>query len=59
MLKFDQLYSFNEKLANYVLLVFKILLGSEESLWQKKIEDKSCQSNFEKRLSDFDSFLVI
>ena len=25
----------------------------------KKIENKSCQSNFDKRLSDFGSFLVI
>ena len=26
---------------------------------KKKIEEKSCQSNFDKRLSDFGSFLVI
>ena len=25
----------------------------------KQIKDKSCQSNFDKRLSDFGSFLVI
>ena len=25
----------------------------------QKNEDRSCQSNFEKRLSDFDSFLLI
>ena len=31
-------------------------LGYEEA---KKIGDKSCQSNFDKWLSDFGSFLVI
>jgi hypothetical protein len=36
-----------------------MLLGYEEALWQKKIGDKSCQSNFDKRLSDFGSFLDI
>ena len=36
----------------------KILLGYEEALWQKG-EDKSWQSNSDKRASDFGSFLVI
>ena len=58
-LKFDQLYCINEKLANDVLLVSKILLGYEKALWLKKIGDKSCQSNFDTRASDFGSFLVI
>ena len=31
----------------------------EEALWPKKIGDKSCQSNSDKRASDFGSFLVI
>ena len=42
-----------------VLLVSNILLSYEEALWQKKIGDKSCQSNFDTRASDFGSFLVI
>ena len=45
-------------LANDVFLVYRILLGYEEALWPKKIVDKSCQSNFDVRLSDFGSFLV-
>ena len=44
-------------LANHELLVSKVL-KYEEALWPK-IENKSCQSNFDKRLSDFGSFLVI
>jgi hypothetical protein len=40
-------------------LVSEILLVYEEALWPKKIGDKSCQSNVDKLLSDFDSFLVI
>ena len=42
-LKFDQLYCINEKLANDVLLVSKIILGYEEALWPKKLEI-SCAS---------------
>ena len=34
-LKFDQLYCTNELQANDVLLVSKILLGYEETLWPK------------------------
>ena len=34
-LRFDQLYCINELLANYFLLVSKILLGYEEALWPK------------------------
>ena len=49
----------NSYLANDVLLVSKIVLGYEEALWPKKIEEKSCQSNFDTRASDFGSFLVI
>ena len=45
-------------IANDVLLVSKILLGYEEALEPRKIGDKSCQSNFDKRSSDFGSFLV-
>ena len=37
-------------LASYVLLVSKMLLGYEEAL---------CQKNFDKRSSDFGSFLVM
>ena len=37
----------------------KYFLGYEEVSWSKKIGDKSCQSNFDKRSSDFGSFLVI
>ena len=37
-------------------MVSKILLGYEEALWPK-IGDKSCQSNFETRSSDFGSCL--
>ena len=37
----------------------KTLLGYEEALWPIKIGDKSCQSNFETRASDFGSFLKI
>ena len=59
MLKFDQLYCINEELTNDDLLVSKILLGYEEALWPKKNGDKSCQSNSDKRASDFGSFLVI
>ena len=53
---------FSEKkgpLANDVLLVTKLLLGYEEAFWSKKVGDKSCQSNFDKRSSDFGSFLLI
>ena len=42
-----------------MFLVSKILLGNEEALRPNKIGDKSCQSNFDKQLSDFGSFLVI
>jgi hypothetical protein len=45
-------------IANDALLVSKILLDYDEALWSK-IGDKACQSNFDKRLSDFGSFLVI
>ena len=59
--KFGQLYYYciNEKLANDVWLVSKMLIGYEEALEPTKIGDKSCQSNFDKPLSDFGSFLVI
>ena len=49
----------NSYVANDILLVSKILLGYEEALWSKKVGDKLCQSNFDKRLSAFGSFLVI
>ena len=39
------------------LLVSKTFLGYEEALWPKKWRYKSCQSNFDKQLSDFGSFL--
>ena len=46
--------------AHDILLVSEILLGYEEALWPKLIiGDKSCQSNSDKRLSDFASFLVM
>jgi hypothetical protein len=48
-----------KKLANDVLLFYKILLGYKKALWPQKIGDKSCQSNSDKRASDFGSFLVI
>jgi hypothetical protein len=48
----------NEKLANDVLLVSKILLENEEALWQKN-GDKSYQSNFDKRLLDFGVFFFV
>ena len=35
-----------------------MLLGYEEALWTKN-RDKSSQSNFDKRSSDFGSFLII
>ena len=44
---------------NDVLLASKIILGYEEVLLAKQIEDKSCQLNLDKPLSDFGSFLVI
>ena len=37
----------------------RVLLGHEEANGPKKNGDKSCQSNFDKRSSDFGSFLVI
>ena len=37
-LEFDQPYYINELLANDFLLVFKILLAYEETLWAKKLE---------------------
>ena len=40
-------------------MVSKVLLGYEEAFWPKKIEDKSCQSNLDKRALDSGSFLVI
>ena len=33
--------------------------GCEEPMWPKEIGDKSCQTDFETRASDFGSFLVI
>ena len=58
MLKFGHLYCINELLANYVLLVSKILLGIFRSIMAKKIGDKSCQSNFDKRSSDFSHLIT-
>ena len=57
--KFQTLALINELLATDVLLVSKILLGYEEAFWSKKIKDKACQSNLDKRASDFGFFLVI
>ena len=37
-LKLYHLYCINEKLANYVLLVCKILLGYQVPLWPKQLE---------------------
>ena len=41
----------------WVLLVYRILLGYKEALWQKN-GDKSCQSNFDTQASDDGSFSV-